>query len=231
MECNQRDILEEARAAFKEGNYAEALEQYEYFFDHALDDDPYSLYGVRLSYCLDEWVRLGNRYPLALQRLEQKAGAALALLDQTRNPERFHDFVVICKYLERPEEPIRRFLGYHSLDRELAQSVIRYIWDQLVEEKQWLLCSEYLPLPKNRYDAALAKFDEAMKVCRENPALGGNEFEEQIKGWYVRDVSHMLLVLKNTGRDEEASSMQASVFSDMQARGCAELTHRICERI
>ena len=59
----QKDALDRARAAFKEANYSRALEQYEYFFDHALDDDPHSLYGVRLSYCLAEWVRLGELYP------------------------------------------------------------------------------------------------------------------------------------------------------------------------
>ncbi len=32
----QKDALEEARIAFKSGNYPEALEKYEYFFDQDL---------------------------------------------------------------------------------------------------------------------------------------------------------------------------------------------------
>jgi hypothetical protein len=65
----QRDALDNARAAFKHGDYPEALRQYDYFFDHALDDDPAALYGVRLSYCLDEWAKLGEKYPPALESL------------------------------------------------------------------------------------------------------------------------------------------------------------------
>lgn len=89
------------------------------------------MYGVRLSFCLADWARLGEVYPPALRGLEAKADAALALLDQTREPARFHDFVAICRYLERPEEPVRRFLGYHAADRELAASIVRHIWDEL----------------------------------------------------------------------------------------------------
>jgi hypothetical protein len=231
MASLQRDALNRARAAFKKGDYGEALEQYAYFFDHAQDDDPYSLYGVRLSYCLDEWARLGERYPQARQRLEQKADEALALLGQTREPERFHDFIAICEYLKRKEDPIRRFLGYHASDPDLAKSIVRFIWDQLVEEGQWTVCAAYLPIPQEKYKTVLAKFDGAMQVCKSDPSLGGDELEEQIKGWYVSDVTNLLLVLINTGNTEDAQSIQETVISDMQSRSCAELVDRIDERI
>lgn len=45
----QKDTLDNAREAFRSGRYAEAPESYEYLFDHALDDDPHSLYGARIS--------------------------------------------------------------------------------------------------------------------------------------------------------------------------------------
>ena len=230
METNPRDALDEARAAFQERNYDRALERYEHFFDHALDDDPHSLYGVRLSYCLSEWAELGEVHPLALRRLEEKAGEALALLTQTRNPERFHDFIALCRYLHRTEEPVRRFLHFHASDRDLASSMVRFIWDNLVETQQWSVCEEYLAEPKARYDAALTKFDQAMGVCKSEPSFGGQEFEEQIKGWYVRDVSNILLVLKNTGRVSEASAIEACVEPDMKSRGHTSLVERVHER-
>src|SRR5690242_9176390 len=94
-------VLKEARAAAKAGNYALALERYELFFDRALLDqgEDNNYYGVRLSYCLDEWTRIGERYPAARQRLETKATEALAAFEATSDSEKFHDFQSITDHL------------------------------------------------------------------------------------------------------------------------------------
>jgi tetratricopeptide (TPR) repeat protein len=223
--------LDQARAAAKAGDYAHALNRYEHFFDHALDDDPYSSYGVRLSYCLNEWAKLGEKYPQAIRQLEQKANTALDLLNKTRNPERFHDLVAICKYLGRKDEPIRQFLSYHSSDRDLAASIVRFIWDQLVKEKHWEICADYLPEPKTNYDTALAKFDQAMHICKEDPSLGGNEFEEQIKGWYVRDLTNLLLVLRYSSKNDDAAIVLESMTTDMESRNYPELIALVRENV
>src|SRR6188508_2272468 len=97
---NPRDALDAARAAFRDKQYPEALASYEWFFDHALDNDPAALYGVRLSYCLDEWARLGAKYPPALQRLEERRDQALKAFGSARDPERFHDFKAICEAID-----------------------------------------------------------------------------------------------------------------------------------
>jgi len=55
-------VLEDAKLAHESGDFVNALKFYEQFFDHALDDDPYALYGVRLSYCLDGWVKLAGEF-------------------------------------------------------------------------------------------------------------------------------------------------------------------------
>lgn len=230
MEANPRDALDDARAAFREKKYETALERYEHFFDHALDDDAHSLYGVRLSYCLSEWAKLGNVYTLATRRLEEKASESLVLLARTREPERFHDFIAICRYLDRNSDPIRHFLHIHSSDRDLAHSVVRFIWDALVQDRQWSVCDAYLEEPKENYKVSLRKFDEAMQVCQSEPTFGGKEFEEQIEGWYVRDVSNILLVLKNTGRNDEAAAVASSAESDMMARGRGSLVKQVHEQ-
>jgi len=231
MTHNQRDALDEARDAFHSGKYPEALEKYDYFFEHALDDDPHSLYGVRLSYCLDEWAQLGKQYPEALARLEKKRDCALARLEKTKEPERFHDYIAICKYLESPDLPIKQFRRFHSEDRELANTIVRFIWDMLVKEGLWEICISYLPDPKEKYEHSVYKFDEAMKVCKSDPSLGGEDFERQIKGWYVRDVSNILLVLKNSGQADEFSRIRECTYSDLQSRGYPELLVKIDEKV
>jgi hypothetical protein len=223
-----RKVLADARAAFKAKEFAAALAQYEHFFDHALEEEE-SLYGVRLSYCLDEWARLGAKYPPALERLKFKAEEAYDLLLRTREPARFHDYISICKYVQRNAAPIDAFLALHKSDRELAESIVQFIWDELVDAKQWEVCSTYLADPNAGYANALRKFDVSMKICASDRSLGGVEFEEQIRGWYVRDVTNIVRVLTNCHRVTEASAIIGSMESDMQTRGGTDLAKRVNE--
>jgi hypothetical protein len=107
------------------GDYAVALASYEDFFDHSLQDQgaENNYYGVRLSFCLDEWARLAEKHPKALQRLEAKAKETIAELERTRRPALFHDFISINKYLGQERTSIDLFLKYHSSDRSLAEAI------------------------------------------------------------------------------------------------------------
>jgi hypothetical protein len=216
---SQRDSLDLAREAYRSGDYAAALEHYDHFFEHALDDDPHSLYGVRLSYCLSEWAKLGEQFPLALERLRLKKESALRLLEASRDPERFHDYVAICRYLKCPDQPIQQFLAYHLSDRDLSQSIVRFIWDALVASKQWAVCGCYIANGLQHCEDSLGRFDEAMSVCDSDPSPGGDEFANQIEGWYVRDVTNLVLVLRNSGRSAEAETVLARVENDCTERG------------
>ena len=225
-------VLKEARAAVKAGDYALALERYERFFDRALLDqgNENNYYGVRLSYCLDEWSRLGKKYPVGLARLETKATEALAAFEKSADYEKFHDYKSIQNYLGRMEMVLSQFEQYHNSKPELALAVLDFMWNYLIEAKRWEICSAYLDDYESRYKRALHKFDQSMKICMEDPALGSEEFADQIKDWYVRDVGNLLCVLRNTGQEEAFAKLNAAVSADMQARQCPELVERVGEQ-
>jgi hypothetical protein len=220
-----KDALDQARSAFRTGNYAEALKQYEYFFDHAMEDEEHNYYGVRLSYCLDEWARLADKYPAAIDRLEKKRDEALSLLAQTRNPERFHDYQSICKYLKSEKLPIDKFLVYHSSDPELAKTVFRFIKKDLAKAEFWNICSTYINKPLDEYNLYLQTLDMALKIHEEE---GWDN--SIVKSGFVRDVSNLLLILKNTEKSDEVASLQNSILSDMQSRNLPELATDISQR-
>jgi hypothetical protein len=228
-QLSARKALVEARACFKKQEFAKALAQYEYFFDHAIEEEQ-SLYGVRLSYCLDEWARLGAKYPPALERLRFKAEEAQDLLLRTRNPERFHDYRAICEYLKRDKAPVDLFLALHESDAQLAKSIVRFIWDELVNSQQWKVCASYLPDPGSSYATALRRFDESIRMCTEDPSLGGAEFEGQIKGWYVREVANIVRVLMNSQGSEAARAILSRAESDMRERGRQDLAASVHEQ-
>lgn len=225
------NVLDMAKASFNAGDYSDALICYEYFFDHALDDDPSLYYGVRLSCCLNGWQKLAEQYPPALERLEQKGYDSLAALEKTHSSRCFHDFMSICKYLKKHDEAIHRFLAYHESAPDLAMKIVHYIWDDLVQRQLWKVCEAYLNNFKDKYTAAFDKFVYIMELCNEEPSFKGEEVASQVQGWYVRDVSNLMLVLKNNDRHEEVSLVQQYVISDINSHGYPELISKINERV
>lgn len=225
-------VLKEARAAAKAGDHALALSSYERFFDRALLDqgEDNNYYGVRLSYCLDEWVRLGERFPAARERLEAKAFEALAAFEGTADSEKFHDFQSIRDHLGLKDSVLSKFVEYHESRPELAEAALRFMWDRLVEAKRWDICAAYLEDHETKYERALYKFDETMNICLADSSPGGEDFARQIKEWYVRDVGNLLGALRNTGKVDAAAQLEAAVAADMKSRGYPELVSQVGER-
>lgn len=227
-----RDALDAARVACREKRYREALSSYEWFFDHALDDDPAALYGVRLSYCLSEWARLGSDYPPAWKRLEERRDEALELFGSTRDPERFHDFMAICRCLDEDSKlPIETFAQFHHRDRALAASAVRFIWHQIVDAQMWEVAGAYVVDHRADYERAIEKLEEAMLVCDENPDFGGEEFADQIRGWCIADLRDLWLVLRHSSRLTEAEMVKQLALGDARLQRYPSITEKAFEGV
>ena len=74
-----KQALEDARKFAASGDYAKALERHEWFHANALKISP-SMSGVRLSFALGDWKRLGDKYPPALDSLKKLRDEDLKLL-------------------------------------------------------------------------------------------------------------------------------------------------------
>lgn len=222
-----RDALNRARAAFRGERYPEALIAYEWFFDHALDDDPASFYGVRLSYCLSEWARLGSKYSDARKRLGERRDQALELFESTRDPERFHDFMAICQALdEETRLPVEAFARLHGRDQALAASAVSFIWHKIVEAEMWDVAAAYVTDYSVAYEGAIETFEQAMKVCDENPDFGGEEFADQIRGWCIADLRDLWLVLTHSNRPTEAEIVKQRALGDARLQRHPTITER-----
>ncbi len=221
---NPGQVLDQARQAVKSREYERALALYDWFFDHALDDDPAAFYGVRLSYCLHEWADLGKMYPAAKAQLEFKRQTSLALLETTREPERFHDYVAISNSLGVPDQLMTQFLTYHDKDSRLAEEIVRFIWNQLVEFGQWSVCSRYVPDAQAHYERKLLQFDEGMAVCNTYPEVDREELAGHLKRFCIRDMRNLLLVLAHDGRSKELLAIQDRLVKDMDHRQLSDVS-------
>jgi hypothetical protein len=210
-----RQMLNKARAAVSQGQHQLALESYAWFFEHALDGDGASFYGVRLSYCLEEWARLSEIYAPAKKSLEERFKQCLVALEHTGQCEHFHDYLSIGEYLGRSDEVFQKFLEYHHSRRTLAAAIVSYIWDALAESEHVAVGGAYIDDLDALYSLHLQKFDGAMRVCRSDPQLGGEEFAEQIIGWFHKDVSNLMKVLVACGRQQDAARIGQTAEKDL----------------
>lgn len=219
--------LDNARNAVKSEEYAIALEKYEYFFDHALEEDR-SFYGVRLSYCLDEWARLGKKYPLAQEKLIEKKETTRKLLLESGEPERFHEFEALCRYLGQKEESMKLFLHLHESRKELAEEVVRYIWDRLVSSGNWEICAAYLGDPESRYQNLLFLYDSTMEIHNSDPNM---DLENYSETRFVKDASNLLKVLTNTNHSEMVEKIIMRITNDTMERGREHLKSKVLEQV
>ncbi|MFZ6643925.1 hypothetical protein ACO0LL_29640 [Undibacterium sp. TC4M20W] len=213
-----KQVLDKAREAHAAKEYETSLASYEWFFEHALDEDKGSLYGVRLSYCLFGWVELGQEYEPARIRLEQKFEHSILALEQSRNPEYFHDYASIGACLGQQEAVLDKFIAYHHADPRLAREIVHFIWDELLASPHMLVCATYIDNAPALYDGKLEKHDETMKIFASRPELATDDFMQGMRDRFIQEVSNIIKVLQASGRTEEAGAVSARAKADLEKR-------------
>lgn len=218
-----REVLSMARSLAQEGEYDKSLFCYEYFFAHSLDDDPYALYGVRLSYCLDEWAILGKKYPLALEHLEKKKKEVLALFEETLTPLLFHEFCCISKSLDKEEDILEKFLEYHHVKPEAATKVVYLVWDDLIEKELWSICACYPNYINQIYDKALHILDSYIQMSVKEPIIYDDTFKGEAKKTFIETITNLLLVLQYNNKSEKIDAVKKRIKDDMPDRNFTEI--------
>jgi len=220
-------VLEDAQLAHQAGDFVNALKFYEHFFDHALDDDPYALYGARLSHCLNGWGELAQVFPGAKNRLDAKRRETLDNYLQERNPEQFHDFLSICRVLGTEGDALEQFLKLHHSEPKSAAKLSKYLWDDLVNAEQWQVCGELLEQANQKLDELFAIFDEAARLKEFDPAFDNIKFEQHIVDTLLDDLQKVVLVLRQNDRGDEIDALQRQFQQGVTHRDHSILTKQV----
>ena len=209
--------LDKARAHVQLSDYANALIYYSHFFEQTFKNP--AEYGVRLSYCLQEWRQLGDIYPEALEGLKAQKDTSLLFWKEENEPERFQDYHSICKVLGLNKEAIEVFLQIHHKNKQLASEIVKFIWDDLVENKNWKVCLEYLNNPLEKYQSHLSTFDNIFKKYVHDASTSN---EKEIFGhglkWFIKDITNLLLILKHNDRMEDYALIRQHITSTLASR-------------
>lgn len=221
------NVLEDAQLAHKAGDFVNALKFYEHFFDHALDDDPYALYGVRLSYCLDGWSALAKEFVGAKNRLQEKQHEALTAYHANKQPETFHDYYAISQSLDDTAEAVQAFLQINEDSHKSAARLIKFVWPDLVAGEHWSVCNQFLEDPVQKMDECFAVFDEASRLRDADASFANEAFEQHILQELINGVNELLLVLRYNNRVDDVEAMQRKFYEISHARDHAGLNRLI----
>ena len=216
-------VLQDAQVAHDAGDFVNALKFYEQFFDHALDDDPYALYGVRLSYCIDGWGRLAKEFVGAKNLLEQKQTEALQKYQSNKIPEVFHDYFAISKVLEKHEEAIEQFLAINQASNKSASRLIKFVWPDLIAGEHWQVCGQFLEDPVQKLDESFSVFDEANRLQDMDDSFATEAFQQHILAELIAGVNELITVLRHNNRSEDVEMIQRKFYEIAHARNHAGL--------
>jgi len=142
-------VLNRGRDAFSAGRYQEALDDFIWFHDNALQHDR-AYYGVRLSFAIANWKDLADVYPPAREALESvRSRAAATLRAGSGNRELFHDFKSINRELKEVRETYDLFRELWTSHPELAKECRDLAVEAIVDAGDFDLASKCLPHPEN----------------------------------------------------------------------------------
>lgn len=166
-------ILDEAKADAKEGRYDDALAKHVWYFQNALSFDK-ALYGVRLSFALNEWWNLALEYPPAMNAMHAMRDATEDEIRNSKPAEKvsfeimqndfqaLHDVIALN---ERLSDSNRTAVFFQWLDEhqpERARQMFDVAERALIEAKAYKLCGKYL-----KPETDFARFYQSLTMHRE----------------------------------------------------------------
>jgi len=211
-------VLKDAQLAHQAGDFVNALKFYQYFFDHALDEDPYALYGVRISHCLEGWASLAKDFLGARNELQVYQENALSAYMKNKKPELYHDYYSISKVLGLHEQAVDQFLIINSEYSEDAKKLVKFVWEDLISRQLWSVCNQFLDEPVQKLDESFELFDQAVKLQDIDSSFANAAFEEHILVTLVASIEELIMVLRHNNRSDEVSMIERKFFEIAHAK-------------
>ncbi len=219
-------LFEEAINALKSKDYPLALEKYESFFDNSRSPDC-GYGGVRLSYCLDDWVSLGTVYSPALDALKRKKNECLTEFNINFSWDMFHDYSAICDYLKCSEEPVELFLELNIKNKGVAKSIFPIVHEKLAKRSEWELCREYLGSGYREYKLILKTFDLDTKLAKKLEPEDRKEHLDYSETKTIEKILLLLEMLYRTDSIDELDIASERIEADFSERNRQDIYEKI----
>ncbi|MBC2717008.1 MAG: hypothetical protein HF978_17020 [Desulfobacteraceae bacterium] len=225
-------VLARARKYHRQGNYEKALQDHIWFHNNALKYKP-SLYGIRLSFALLDWIELGKKYPKAHNELINIRMQKTELIKNKRGSlELFHDVKSINKYLNESRRTVALYRNMIDCDFELAKKCYRLAKDDLIAHQEFELCNRLMDVPMFIIRDMRKILDQNISIYKTNQWADEAHLEWTIK-YYLEEAEYTLIVLVKNNRFVEAKRFLAEASEDIDIvrikTGLADLKNKYIE--
>lgn len=216
---NPSEILRSAESDTREGEYARALEKFEWFHHNALlHCSP--LVGVRLSFALTYWLQLAEVYPPARDAfVRTRDETEAAFRADPANFELFHDLSALNRSLGDGARTAEIFVATIGTNHALAQSLYHVAEPFLIATGRYDVCGAFLD-PPARLRLAAEAYEMMNTMGTERPEAN-QQLATMARDIYLRDVSTLVGLLALNQRNEEAAEARRAalaVLGDADAR-------------
>ena len=167
--------LSETQELVRQRRYAEALERFVWFHDHALEHNP-GMAGVRLSFALSYWKNLGDVYPPAKQAMVDIRDRKTRQLGETGSAVLFSDVAAINRECDENVETVQLLSEIEKSKPKLASECWAYAHEPVFLENRYDIARKYIPTPLKDYDREKARYDENVALY-EKPGVGSAPFD------------------------------------------------------
>ena len=200
-------ILDEAEKDAAEGRNEIALQKHLWYHENALKYQP-SQYGVRLSYALSSWVKLGANYRPAMKKLREvrnESAKALVAKQPIKTSYRlFHDVASIDEYLGQTDKTVELFVKLDSEHKPLAKMVYDLAQSALLKEKKYELCGQYVNA-KEEIKSIVSLYDQHLRMAA-TPRFG-DDMKQYAEISLTQDSATLVAILAINKKNEEAEKV------------------------
>jgi hypothetical protein len=210
---NPQLILNEAQADATGGRYADALARHMWFHEHALEVEP-AMAGVRLSFALLYWHRLGDQYPPAKAKMVEYRDRARDDVLAGRNVRQaFMDLDALNKELGQRAASAEVFRQLDQRYPQLAPETFRSASPSLVLTKSYDLLAKYAKPPED-YARMVADFRSTRAMSSDPAVAAGNQLNNYAERSFATRVMTLVAVLVLAERGGEAKEIAASARAE-----------------
>jgi hypothetical protein len=225
-----RERYQQAQEAAREGRHEEALGEYLWFHEHALEHEP-AMYGVRLSFALAAWIELGQIYPKALAALKEiRDRKTMQLASGGGDRELFHDVDSINEYLEDEKGTYELFLKLQSTSPALAQECAGLAIPALVKAKDFRLARTFIDDPAAKIQKWSTVLNEDIADLAKEPPRDA-PVQEAYVHIYAERVGLLLAVLNGVGEREQAESFKEIALASVESTPVREAVATVLSNV
>ncbi|MGD9719866.1 MAG: hypothetical protein AB7O59_01460 [Pirellulales bacterium] len=201
---DMQKYLNDTQQMVRAKKYAEALERFIWFHEHALEHES-SMYGVRLSFALSYWNALGDVYPPAKTALfEMRDRTTQQIINGAATDYApFHDVVALNRTLNESEKTVDLFLLIDQNNPALAQQCWNVAKDSVVAAKKFDVVRKYVGDGQAAFAMLKESYAVTMKLASDS-SPGNAAVKDWSKKHFV-DECVQLIEIERALNDEPAA--------------------------